>query len=284
MNNNRNSNSNRRRGRNPNRPQGGGGNGGSGGGNQLNRIDSRARGNAPQLLDKYKKLAQDAQHNGDRVQAEYFLQFADHYFRVINDNKIRQDESRAARGGKGGRDDQNDGQASDSHSQRGDDDMHRPRRSHSRQDENDSRDDDRDNDDRGDGARGNGGGNSDRENGGRENGGRSSSDRGDRDNGERSANGRSRGNDDRGRGNGPDRDYDGVSSDDFDDAPAPKVRAKPERAPRQPRAPKAEAETQGVIDIAVLPPAIGKSSNDTPVKRPALRPRRKRADDSEVVV
>lgn len=87
MNNNRN---NRRRGRG-NRNQGGGG-------AQLNRIDSRARGNAPQMLDKYKKLAQDAQHNGDRVQMEYYLQFADHYFRVIADNKARQDEQRGGNG------------------------------------------------------------------------------------------------------------------------------------------------------------------------------------------
>ncbi|HEU4820957.1 MAG TPA: DUF4167 domain-containing protein [Qipengyuania sp.] len=87
MNNNRNQN-NRRRGRG-NRNQGGGG-----GGNQGNRIDSRARGNAPQMLDKFKKLAQDAQHNGDRVQAEYYLQFADHYFRVIADNRSRQDDQR----------------------------------------------------------------------------------------------------------------------------------------------------------------------------------------------
>ncbi|WP_086617663.1 DUF4167 domain-containing protein [Erythrobacter tepidarius] len=86
MNNNRNS---RRRGRG-NRSQGGNG-------NQLNRIDSRARGNAPQLLEKYKKLAQDAQHNGDRVQMEYYLQFADHYFRVIADNKARQEEQRGGR-------------------------------------------------------------------------------------------------------------------------------------------------------------------------------------------
>lgn len=85
LNNNR---SNRRRGR---------GNRSQGGGQQLNRIDSRARGNAPQLLEKYKKLAQDAQHNGDRVQAEYYLQFADHYFRVIADNKARQDEQRGGR-------------------------------------------------------------------------------------------------------------------------------------------------------------------------------------------
>jgi hypothetical protein len=46
------------------------------------------------MLDKYKKLAQDAQHNGDRVQMEYYLQFADHYFRVIADNKARADEQR----------------------------------------------------------------------------------------------------------------------------------------------------------------------------------------------
>ena len=89
LNNNSNRNNNRRRGRG-NRNQGGGG-------NNSNRIDSRARGNAPQLLDKYKKLAQDAQHNGDRVQAEYYLQFADHYFRVIADNKARQDEQRSKR-------------------------------------------------------------------------------------------------------------------------------------------------------------------------------------------
>ena len=87
LNNNRNNN-NRRRGR---------GNRNQGGANSANRIDSRARGNAPQLPDKYKKLAQDAQHHGDRVQAEYYLQFADHYFRVIADNKARQDEQRAKR-------------------------------------------------------------------------------------------------------------------------------------------------------------------------------------------
>lgn len=89
MNNNRGNNNNRRRGRG-NRQNGGGG----GGGQQLNRIDSRARGNAPQLLEKYRKLAQDAHLNGDRVQAEYYLQFADHYFRVIADQRLRQEEQR----------------------------------------------------------------------------------------------------------------------------------------------------------------------------------------------
>ena len=82
--NNNNRNNNRRRGRN-NR-------GGQGGGNQGNRIDSRARGNAPQMLEKYKKMAHDASLNGDRVQTEYYLQFADHYFRVIADSRTQRDE------------------------------------------------------------------------------------------------------------------------------------------------------------------------------------------------
>ena len=115
--NNNNRGNNRRRGRNnniiPGRPQGGGGSGsgGGGGGQQLNRIDSRARGNAPQLLEKYRKLAQDAHMNGDRVNAEYFLQFADHYFRVIADTRLRQEEQRARRDDRW--QDQGDGAGSD---------------------------------------------------------------------------------------------------------------------------------------------------------------------------
>ena len=85
--NNNNRGNNRRRGRTNNgRPQNGG--------QQLNRIDSRARGNAPQMLEKYRKLASDAHLNGDRVQAEYYLQFADHYFRVIADSRVRTEDQR----------------------------------------------------------------------------------------------------------------------------------------------------------------------------------------------
>lgn len=88
MNNNNRQNNNRRRGRGTRQ---------NNGGQQLNRIDSRARGNAPQLLEKYRKLAQDAHLNGDRVTAEYYLQFADHYFRVIADQRKSQDEQRVRR-------------------------------------------------------------------------------------------------------------------------------------------------------------------------------------------
>jgi len=57
-----------------------------------NRIDNRQRGNAAQLLEKYKTLARDAQMAGDRVNTEYYLQFADHYFRVLSENRARFEE------------------------------------------------------------------------------------------------------------------------------------------------------------------------------------------------
>lgn len=83
----------RRRGRGNNRAQ----NANRNGYDHQNRIDNRARGNAAQMLEKYKKLAQDAQLNGDRVQAEYYHQFADHYFRVLADYRSRQEENRPQR-------------------------------------------------------------------------------------------------------------------------------------------------------------------------------------------
>jgi hypothetical protein len=94
--NNNNRGNNRRRGRN-NGNGNGNGNNRSQGGQQINRIDSRARGNAPQMLEKYKKLAHDAHLNGDRVAEEYNLQFADHYFRVMADQKQRQEDARQPR-------------------------------------------------------------------------------------------------------------------------------------------------------------------------------------------
>ena len=69
-------------------------NGQPGGQDRGNRIDNRARGNAAQLLEKYKSLARDAQTQGDRVNTEYYLQFADHYFRVLSESRSRFDEQR----------------------------------------------------------------------------------------------------------------------------------------------------------------------------------------------
>jgi Domain of unknown function (DUF4167) len=93
MNNNRqpNNNNNRRRGRNNNNNNNRQQNNNRSGFDYNNSIDNRARGNASQMLEKYKKLASDAQFNDDRVNAEYHLQFADHYFRVLADFRSRQE-------------------------------------------------------------------------------------------------------------------------------------------------------------------------------------------------
>ncbi len=94
----------RRRGRNNQRQPSRGGNHDSG-----NRIDSRARGNAAQLLEKYRNMARDAQLSGDRVMTEYYLQFADHYFRVLSDARARQEEQRARWEERDDRDEAGDG-------------------------------------------------------------------------------------------------------------------------------------------------------------------------------
>ena len=62
-----------------------------------NRQDNRSRGNAAQLHEKYKAMARDAQLAGDRVQTEYYLQFADHYFRVLSEGRARFEEQRRPR-------------------------------------------------------------------------------------------------------------------------------------------------------------------------------------------
>ncbi len=48
--------------------------------------DVKVRGNASQIFEKYLVLARDANTQGDRVTAENYLQHADHYYRVLNDN------------------------------------------------------------------------------------------------------------------------------------------------------------------------------------------------------
>lgn len=89
----------RRRGRGGNNNGGGNGprQGGQGRPDNGNRIDSRARGNANQLFEKYKNLASEAQRQGDRVNTEYYLQFADHYFRVLADQRGRFEDNQPRR-------------------------------------------------------------------------------------------------------------------------------------------------------------------------------------------
>src|ERR1700677_5199996 len=92
-----NNNMKRMRGRG-HRPGGGGGGGGgpvrhhAPGNIPLNRNhvfdsngpDIRVRGTAQQLFEKYLQLGRDATSGGDRVMAEGYLQYAEHYFRVLN--------------------------------------------------------------------------------------------------------------------------------------------------------------------------------------------------------
>jgi hypothetical protein len=265
LNNNNNSNrgnNNRRRGR---------GNRQQGGGNQ-NRIDSRARGNAPQMLDKYRKLAQDAQHNGDRVQAEYYLQFADHYFRVIADSRPRPDEQQQHRGGR--RDEQDFSNEED-----GDEDdfgalprtgrEDRPRDDRPREDR---PRDDRQRDDR---------------------------QREERPRDDRQREDRPRGRNDRQRQSPPreegDRANEGEAVSEYEPAENPFVRPSRERSNRRPRGGRDNAsETAeitsdaGEIDASALPPSfsasIAANSDDDaePVTR-KLPPRRRRkpADDAD---
>ncbi|MFT5329526.1 MAG: hypothetical protein ACI9TB_000275 [Parasphingorhabdus sp.] len=142
----------RGRGRNTNnRPQ----SNRSGGSDRDNRIDSRARGNAAQMLDKFKKMAQDAQVNGDRVQAEYYHQFADHYFRVNADTIARREEQRIAREeprGDNRQDNRGDNRGNgqdDSNDNDGDNQRSRPQQSNQnrpQRDDRNDRDDTADND------------------------------------------------------------------------------------------------------------------------------------------
>jgi len=45
--------------------------------------DVRVRGNAHQVFDKYQALAREAASSGDRIMAEAYWQYADHYYRLI---------------------------------------------------------------------------------------------------------------------------------------------------------------------------------------------------------
>ena len=78
----------------PNNRQNGGGGGGGGGGKPpmgMNRSlesntpdGNKVRGNASQLYERYTTLARDAQSAGDRIAAEGYLQYAEHYYRVLS--------------------------------------------------------------------------------------------------------------------------------------------------------------------------------------------------------
>lgn len=49
----------------------------------------RVKGNITQLYDKYLKLAKEASSSDDRIQAEYYNQFADHYARLMAEQGLK---------------------------------------------------------------------------------------------------------------------------------------------------------------------------------------------------
>ena len=51
---------------------------------ESNGADVKVRGNAQQVVEKYLTLARDASSAGDRISAESYYQFAEHYYRVMN--------------------------------------------------------------------------------------------------------------------------------------------------------------------------------------------------------
>lgn len=111
----------RGRGGNNNGGGGGGNSGGGGGGGANNGAnnrrqnapmrhqtfdsngpDVRIRGNAWQVYEKYQALARDAASSGDRIQAENYLQHAEHYFRIIaqiQEAEARQQQQRGQHNG-----------------------------------------------------------------------------------------------------------------------------------------------------------------------------------------
>ena len=105
------------------------------GGQPGNRQDNRQRGNAAQLLEKYKSMARDAQLAGDRVQTEYYLQFADHYYRVLGESRARFEEQRRQRGDYDDESDGDDETLDGAEAQGGDDQREedRPERSERRE-------------------------------------------------------------------------------------------------------------------------------------------------------
>ena len=265
--------SGRRRGRNNNnsnnngRPQ----SGGRGGVDQANRIDSRARGNGAQMIEKYRNLARDAQLAGDRVQTEYYLQFADHYFRVVSDFRARQEEKNAQNGQERSHDrsreirgvedfDGHDDSDLDIENDRGNDDNDGGQRERGEQ-----RGDRNERNDRGDRSepRGNRGNRDDDDNRGN----RQQQGRGRRDRDESLS-----------RDEAPAR-VESVEKEVAEEAaPAPRPAR---RAPRRTRAVEA-ADDNASIDTAVLPPAIGRPERSVEAdtageeEAPAPKPRRTR--------
>jgi hypothetical protein len=66
------------------------------------KLPSRNNHNAPKLIEKYNDLAREASSSGDKILSESYLQHADHFTRVLNEQenyrKQKFEESKPAAG------------------------------------------------------------------------------------------------------------------------------------------------------------------------------------------
>ena len=60
--------------------------------------DVKIRGTAAHVYEKYLQLARDASSAGDRVQAENYLQHAEHYYRILMASQAHQAQQFGANG------------------------------------------------------------------------------------------------------------------------------------------------------------------------------------------
>ena len=51
------------------------------------KTPSRNNQNAPKLIEKYNDLAREASSNGDKILSESYLQYADHFMRILNEQE-----------------------------------------------------------------------------------------------------------------------------------------------------------------------------------------------------
>ena len=51
------------------------------------KVPGRNNHNAPKLIEKYNDLAREASSNGDKILSENYLQHADHFTRIINEQE-----------------------------------------------------------------------------------------------------------------------------------------------------------------------------------------------------
>lgn len=80
---------------------------------ESNGPEVKVRGNAQQVVEKYLQLARDASSSGDRVTAESYLQYAEHYYRVMSANMSQEARNGAANGAASGANESGNGAARD---------------------------------------------------------------------------------------------------------------------------------------------------------------------------